>query len=278
VRSTSAPDAGKSVRALAVGHAHHVLLDDRPGVELLGDVVRGRADDLHAALLRAAVGVGAGEGRQERVVDVDHRAADAGQEVAAEDLHVAGEDDEVELPPASSSSIRASAAGFSPLTTARAHSVRRSLDVGRVVGMVGDHERDLAVQLAAPPAPEEIEQAVVLARDEHRDALGAPRVVQAPLHREGLGHRVREGLREVLAERVGGEGHAHEERAALGIGRVLVGGDDVGVARGQEARDRRDDAVAVRAGDQQAGFHRPKTRRSAMFGSLMSFSAGGRGS
>ena len=54
-----APDARERAGALAVGHAHDVLLDDRPGVELLGDVVRGRADDLHAALLRAAVRVGA---------------------------------------------------------------------------------------------------------------------------------------------------------------------------------------------------------------------------
>ena len=59
-----------------------VLLDDRPGVELLGDVVRGRADDLHAAVARALVGVGAGEGRQERVVDVDDRDADPVEEVA----------------------------------------------------------------------------------------------------------------------------------------------------------------------------------------------------
>ena len=40
------------------------------------------------------------------------------QEVAAEDLHVAREDHEVDVgSPSSSSSIRASAAGFSPLTT-----------------------------------------------------------------------------------------------------------------------------------------------------------------
>ena len=50
---------------VAVGDAHDVLLDDRAFVELLGDVVRGRADELHAALVRLHVRVGAGEGRQE---------------------------------------------------------------------------------------------------------------------------------------------------------------------------------------------------------------------
>jgi len=40
------------------------LLDDRPHVELLdGVVVRRRADDLHARLVRAAIWVGADERR-----------------------------------------------------------------------------------------------------------------------------------------------------------------------------------------------------------------------
>ena len=45
LRSTSRPMRASACGALAVGHAHHVLLDDRPGVELLGDVVRRGADD-----------------------------------------------------------------------------------------------------------------------------------------------------------------------------------------------------------------------------------------
>ena len=74
-----APSArGRARRArgrdrVAVPDALHVLLDDRALVELLGDVVGGRADQLDAALVRVAVGLGAGERRQERVVDVDHR-------------------------------------------------------------------------------------------------------------------------------------------------------------------------------------------------------------
>src|SRR6185503_294969 len=41
---------------VAVAHAHHVLLDDRPFVELLGDVVGGRADHLDPAGVRLVVG------------------------------------------------------------------------------------------------------------------------------------------------------------------------------------------------------------------------------
>jgi hypothetical protein len=58
--------------------------------------VRGGPDHLDAALERPPVRVGAGEGGQERMVDDDHRRADAGEEVLAQDLHVAGQDHQVE--------------------------------------------------------------------------------------------------------------------------------------------------------------------------------------
>ena len=40
-----------------------------------------------------------------------------------------------------------------------------------VVGVVGGDERDVGVELAAPVAPQQVDEAVVLARDEHADAL-----------------------------------------------------------------------------------------------------------
>ena len=52
-----------------------------------------------------------------------------------------------------------------------------------------------------------------------------------------------------------GELHPHEELAALGVGRVLVGADDVRAGVGEEAGDGGDDAVAVGAGDEQAAVH-----------------------
>ena len=58
--------------------ADHVLLDDRALVEILGDVVGGGADQLNAASVGLVVGLGTLEGRQERVVDVDDAAAEAG--------------------------------------------------------------------------------------------------------------------------------------------------------------------------------------------------------
>jgi len=74
-----------------------VLLNDRAVVETLGDVMGGRPDEFHAALLGPFVGIGAEEGRQERVVDVDQWAAHLGQEAARYDLHLPGEHHQVDV-------------------------------------------------------------------------------------------------------------------------------------------------------------------------------------
>jgi hypothetical protein len=63
MRSMSAPEAPERGHVLAVRDADDVLLDDRAGVEVLGDVVGGRADQLHAALTCLPVRVRTDEGR-----------------------------------------------------------------------------------------------------------------------------------------------------------------------------------------------------------------------
>ena len=96
VRSMSAPSADQRVDVVAVRDADHVLLDDRAGVELLGDVVGGRADQLDPALLGALVGPApAKAGRNEWWMLMTGR-ADLPEELAGEDLHVAGQHDQVE--------------------------------------------------------------------------------------------------------------------------------------------------------------------------------------
>lgn len=71
------------------------LRDDGAFVEVGGDEVGGDADDFDAAFVGLAVGVGAGEGGQERGVDVDDFIFPAPDEIGREDFHEAGEDDEV---------------------------------------------------------------------------------------------------------------------------------------------------------------------------------------
>ena len=78
-----------------VADAADVLLDDRTFVEVGGDEVGGRADDLHAPRMGLVIGLGALETRQEAVVDVDAAAGQLGREVVREDLHVAGQHSQI---------------------------------------------------------------------------------------------------------------------------------------------------------------------------------------
>ena len=68
-----------------------------PSSSVFGDVVAGGADELDAAREGRVIRARAGEGGQERVVDVDDAARVGVDERGREDLHVAGEDDEVDL-------------------------------------------------------------------------------------------------------------------------------------------------------------------------------------
>src|ERR1700691_4163807 len=88
---------GEQLRLKRVVNAHHVLLDDGPLVKVGRHVMRGGADDLHALGVRLVVGPGTLEARQERVMDVDHPAFHPLADFRGQDLHIAGEDDELGL-------------------------------------------------------------------------------------------------------------------------------------------------------------------------------------
>ena len=125
-------------------------------------------------------------------------------------------------------------------------------DLLGVVGMVGDDGDELAAELAIAPAPEQVGEAVVLARDHDRHPLAPARLGEVVLHLVGLGDLLREAPLQRLAlgrgRRV--EDHPHEE-PPLG-GRVLVDVDDVEPGVGEEAADRGDQPRPVRAGEEQA--------------------------
>lgn len=63
--------ADQVLDGVAVVDAAGGLFDDRPGVEFIGDVVAGGADEFDAALVRVMVRLGTGKGGEEAVVDVD---------------------------------------------------------------------------------------------------------------------------------------------------------------------------------------------------------------
>jgi hypothetical protein len=76
-------------------HRQLALQDRRAGVDPLVDDVDGDPGRLDPRLQRLADRVEPREGRQQGRVDVDHPVAEAPHEGRAEQLHVAGQDDEV---------------------------------------------------------------------------------------------------------------------------------------------------------------------------------------
>src|SRR5438270_11221752 len=87
--------ADEVVRRVAMADALDVLVDDWALVEVAGDVMRGGADQLDAALMGLVIGLCALETRQERVVDVDAASRQIRREIVRQYLHIAGEHDEI---------------------------------------------------------------------------------------------------------------------------------------------------------------------------------------
>jgi hypothetical protein len=92
-----ASDFGEVFDGLGMGDSVDLLLDDRALVEVGGDEVRGGADEFDATIVGLLVGLGAFEAGQEGVVDVDDAAAELLAQGVAEDLHVAGKDDQIDI-------------------------------------------------------------------------------------------------------------------------------------------------------------------------------------
>src|SRR4051794_12321588 len=77
------------------GEVDGALEDDRPGVHALVHEVDGHAEHLHAVGERLLDGADAGEGRQQRRVDVDDALGEGAEEGRREQRHVAGQHDEL---------------------------------------------------------------------------------------------------------------------------------------------------------------------------------------
>ena len=66
-----APDTDQILFGGTMVHPFDILFDDRPFVEIAGDEMRGRPDQLDAALMRLAIGPRALEAGQKAVMDID---------------------------------------------------------------------------------------------------------------------------------------------------------------------------------------------------------------
>jgi hypothetical protein len=125
------------------------------------------------------------------------------------------------------------------------------------VGVVGDDQRYLGVELAGVPAPEKVYEAVVVAGDQDRHPLRRVGVRDAPVHLVLAGERRERGTKLVTLQP---EAFAlylqpHEEGstdAGTFVTNVLVGGEDVAVVHRDERGDRGYKPLLVRAGDKES--------------------------
>src|SRR6185295_17774965 len=122
--------------------------------------------------------------------------------------------------------------------------------------VVRDHRRDIGPEVSPLPGPEQLEQRVVLPRDQHRHPLAARRQRQAEVHRERARHVEAERFLQVLERQVEPlrlELEPREVHRALVLGGVLVEVGDVRAVAKEEAGDGGDDPGAVRAPDEEDG-------------------------
>ena len=234
----------------AVVHPFDVLLDDRPLVEVGGDVVRGGADELDAAGVGLRVGPGALERRQERVVDVDDPAGQAPAQIVGQHLHVPGEDDElhVELVHQCGEPRLGRRLGRG----AHRHVVEAdAVELGEraQVVVVGHHGDDVDGQALRALPERQVVQAVRRAGHHDEGAHGPAGELERPAHVEPGGQRG-DGLAQLVVRGGGVHLHPHEEPAGQRV-TELLGLGDVAAVLGQQARDGGHDAGPVGAGQRQ---------------------------
>ena len=122
------------------------------------------------------------------------------------------------------------------------------------VAMVGDDERDFALELAGAPALEQVGHAMQVLRAEERDAglvSGCELPAHAELYRKGREGRL-EGFKIKSVEAVERPLDAHEEEA-LFVVLVLVCVENIGAALIEQAGDTGNQAFAIRAVDEKNG-------------------------
>jgi len=197
--------------------------------------------------------LGADERRQEAVVDVDHPLGEFVAQFGRQNLHVARQHYHV--------------------GTLFAHQARHFSEglllVGRIDGdmevwnpvpldhaaqivMVGNHARNVAIQLAAVPAMQQVGQAMRFTARHQNHALAPLGVGDTPLHGKLAGNRGK-GLTEpveVERKRISADFMAHEEPAALVVG-MVVGFRDPAIVGGEKVTDLGNNANAIGAGNHQ---------------------------
>ena len=244
-----------------MGDVGGVLLDDRALVQVGGGIVGGGADELHAAVVGLPIRVGADEGRQERVVDVDDPTRVSGDETVAEDLHVASHHDQFDAVVGERCEHLGLLLG---LGVGRDREVQvwhpHVLGDTGVVRVVRHDDAQVHREFATAPAGEQVVETMRVFRRHERRWRGGVGETEVDRHTEKSGDRCEgvDDLFTVEAEPVEVELDTLEKDGVAAAGAridVLLGVHDVAVMIGQELRSGSDDAGLVGARKQQYSGH-----------------------
>ena len=220
---------GQLLGAQRMVHPHHILLDDRPLIQITRHKVRRGANDLNTSVIRLVVRLRALETRQEAVVDVDDAPGHGLAQHRRQHLHVPRQHDQVDL---------VFAHQLQDARLLLLLCVRRDGQVherhvvgcgeGREVRVVGDDQGHLDGELAGGLPEEEVVEAVADLgdHDQHAGLLGGG--VDRKVHGQGLGGwfeggaQFLDGQLGVLVCGLGSGGggsevHAHKEALRGGI-------------------------------------------------------------
>src|SRR5690554_4971301 len=85
------PKADQILRRMAMTHAMDVLLDDRAGIKLLGDIVTGGTNQLYATGKGLMVRACSNKRGQEAVMNIDYPTGISLTQVWRQYLHIAGQ-------------------------------------------------------------------------------------------------------------------------------------------------------------------------------------------
>ena len=244
-----AAEADEVGGGVVVVDAFDFLFDDGAGVEVRGDIVAGGADEFDAAFVGLAVGVCAGEGGEEAVVDVDDAAGEVAAEIIREDLHEAGEHDEFDV----LGIDEAADFGETGVAVGAGHVDFMEgdggvLGDGSAVGAVADDGGDFDGEFVEFGAPEDFVEAVVGFGDEHGGAHAVGKVAEMPGGVQRAAECA-EAVDEILGidvEVVGDDFEAGEELGAELVGE-LVEFDEVAAVGGDVVGDFGDDAGLIGA-------------------------------
>jgi hypothetical protein len=230
--------------------SRHALLNNRTLIQIRSDKVCGSSNNLDTALESLVVRLGALERRQERVVDVDYLAGHDLAQLWRQNLHVAGQDDELDLVLGDEVEdlrllLLLGVFGDGQVVELDAVALGERLELG----VVGNYDGDFDAELLRLVAEEQVVQAMADLGHHDQDARLLGHGVNFVVHLQVFG-QVCEGRLEGVCVLCMAEVDSHEEALGDRV-RELLQVEDVEVLLGQESGDIVHDAGLVRAGQRE---------------------------